>query len=82
MMVLQETGGAIVAIAPTGLSRSDQAHILNMELVATGFLTGKVTLGEAMSLALQGLADQNGDRFMLELYSLIGDPALRLGKGL
>jgi len=78
-LLWRQGGGAVAAIAPTGLSDNGQAHTLNLSLVDA--LIGpraSATLGEANAAALADLARKGGERYMLDKYSVTGDPALRM----
>lgn len=72
-------GGAVATIAPTGLSDNGQAHTLNLSLIdALAGPRASATLGEANAAALADLARKGAERYMLDRYSVIGDPALRV----
>ena len=78
-LLWRDGGGAIAAVAPTGLSDNGQAHTLNMSLVGT--LVGpraSATLGDATTAALADFARKGAERYMLDKYSVMGDPALRV----
>jgi len=78
-LLWRQGGGAVASIAPTGLSDNGQAHTLNLGLVDA--LIGpraSTTLGEANAAALAELARKGGERYMLDKYSITGDPALRV----
>lgn len=78
-LLWRDGGGAVAAIAPTGLSDNGQAHTLNLSLVDT--LVGprrSATLGAANAAALADFARKGGERYMLEKYSVTGDPGLRV----
>jgi hypothetical protein len=73
-MVLNPTGGAIAAMAPTGLSLDADAQIMGDIYVGTLFGTNS-TMGEAVQLAkLQSAGEVNS--FMTRIYSVVGDPAV------
>ncbi len=72
-------GGAVAAFAPTGLSVDQQASVLSLSLVdALAGPGARATLGEAAVSALADLAKKSGQRYMLDIYQVIGDPALRI----
>ena len=77
-MLLEPATGIIAAFAPTALSRNDQALILNQMLFEHLFAAPDVTIGEAAQAALADLADQGGDRYMLDTYNLFGDSSVML----
>lgn len=72
-------GGVVAAFAPTAFSDDAQAHVLNMGLVTA--MTGagaKATLGEAGIAALADFAAKGGWRYLVDTYSVFGDPGLRI----
>jgi hypothetical protein len=76
---LAQGGGVVAAFAPTGLSDNSKAHILNLSLVSTlGGTSARPTLGEAAAAAIADFARKGGPRYMREMYSVIGDPGLRI----
>ena len=77
-LVLHDRGGAIALWAPTGLSENAQAMILNEAFFRALFEDDEKVLGGAIVKALKSFSDQGGQRFMLDVYSLLGDPALSL----
>ncbi len=77
-LVADEDGGAVAVWAPSGLSINDGAHELNKAFVTA--LRERETLGEAMRDAMAGYEGSDIDfPHMLEIYNLLGDPALRVG---
>ena len=78
MLVTKSGGGAIAVWGPTGLSLNEEAVVLDKKLFQAVFGDGKKVLGEAIRQALQEGRDQGIQSFMLEIYNLIGDPALRV----
>lgn len=73
-LVLNPGGGAIAALAPTGLSLNADAHILGRAFIEHLF-GGYGTVGEALTAAKQETRGQiNG--FMAPMYPLIGDPGV------
>ncbi|RWX52454.1 Peptidase family C25 [Candidatus Electrothrix marina] len=76
-LLLNPSGGAIASMAPSGLSLDSEAEILGTAFVDNLF--GQLnSIGEAVRQA----KIQTGDRlspFMLRMYSVIGDPAVKVG---
>ncbi|MCP3957629.1 MAG: DUF11 domain-containing protein [bacterium] len=81
-LVLHEDGGVIALWAPTGLSFNQEAVLL-----ADGFLPaaladgpGAESLGEAVAGALDSYLStaQEPSRFIPFIYTLLGDPAIRM----
>lgn len=78
-MLWRQGGGAVAAFVPNALSDSNQAQVLNLSLVNA--LYGpqpSATLGEAAVAALREFANQGGQRYIVDIYQVVGDPALRL----
>lgn len=76
-LLWRQGGGAIAAWAPTGLSSNEQALILDQAFVEALYRSPRAaTLGDAVQAALAALKAQQGDRFMLDIYGVTGDPAL------
>ena len=76
-LLWQQGGGAIAALAAAGMSDNSQAHLLNLNVVNT--LSGpgaRQTLGDAATTALTNFARQGGQRYMRDIYPVLGDPAL------
>ena len=80
-LVLKADGGAAAVWAPTGLSFNDEAIKLNKSLFRAVFEKGEYILGEVVLDALESYAVQGNMPFMLSIYNLLGDPALRIGPG-
>jgi hypothetical protein len=79
-MLQDNDGGAIAVWAPSGLSINEEAVILNEYLVQAIFQDGTATLGNAVMAALSDYASgEEHLRYMLEIYNLLGDPALAIG---
>jgi hypothetical protein len=78
LMVLHENGGAIATWAPTGLSLNELAIILDKEFFRTAFVNGDKVLGHVVLKALGNYAGTGKPHFMLDIYNLLGDPALRM----
>ena len=78
-LLWRQGGGIVAAMAPTGMSDNAQAHILNLSIVDALFGSGaSPTLGEATNAALTNLARRGGQRYMLDIYQVFGDPALQI----
>jgi hypothetical protein len=79
-LVVSEPGGAVAVWSPTGLSHHQQALVLNEKFFDSYFDHDTERLGDAITRALRELAKENPLPFMLEIYSLLGDPATRIPK--
>jgi hypothetical protein len=79
LLALDADGGAIAVWAPTGLSLNEPAVRLNRSLFAAVFQQWAPTVGEAVQQALRdNTRRQDVPAYMLRIYSLLGDPALKL----
>jgi hypothetical protein len=78
LLVLHEDGGAIATWAPTGLSRNDLAVILDTSFFSTVFVDEENILGEVVLKALADYAGTGKPVYMLDIYNLLGDPALEM----
>jgi hypothetical protein len=78
LLVLRQGGGAIAAWAPTGLSENDLAVILDESFFSTAFVDEENILGEVVLKALVDYAGTGNPVYMLDIYNLLGDPALEM----
>jgi hypothetical protein len=74
-LVLNPTGGAIAAMAPTGLSLDADAQFIGYIYAGTLLGSTKSTVGEALQRAKLLSAGEVND-FMTRIYSVVGDPAV------
>jgi hypothetical protein len=72
-LVLNPEGGAIAALAPTGLSLGRDAHVLGLAFVDELFGWNH-SVGAAVRAAKQAVNGQISD-FMSPMYAVLGDPA-------
>jgi hypothetical protein len=77
-LVLDTDGGAVAVWAPTGLSINTEAVALGKGFITSIFQNGEEILGDAILDALQAYASGNFTFSLHEIYTLFGDPALRL----
>lgn len=77
-MVLKGAGGAVAAWSSAGLSDNSEAKILNGEFYRAIFPGGERSLGDAILQALSKYRESGTEPFMMDIYTLLGDPALRL----
>jgi hypothetical protein len=78
LLVLHEGGGAIATWAPTGFSLNALAVILDTSFFSTAFVDGENILGEVVLKALVDYAGAGKPVYMLDIYNLLGDPALEM----
>jgi hypothetical protein len=74
-----EGKGVIAAFSPSGLSLDGPAHLLHRLLLTELIHGGHHTLGDAILAAQSKYVDAGGYLELLKIYTLLGDPALRLG---
>jgi len=74
-LVLRSDGGAIAVFGPTWLSYNTPATALGGYLLPQLAAPGGGRLGDRLLRGLNAYAAAGGDRKMLRLYTLLGDPA-------
>ena len=79
-MVVKPDGGAIASWSATGLSLNYLARMLGEEFFNAVFIDQQIVLGDAVLSAMTAYKKRHpiGNSFMLNIYNLIGDPALIL----
>jgi uncharacterized repeat protein (TIGR01451 family) len=77
-LVLKADGGVAAAWSPTGLSDDSQANILNGAFYDAIFRGGKQTIGDAVIQALSVYKTKGTMPFMMDIYNILGDPALKI----
>ncbi len=76
--LLHTPGGAVAVWAPTGLSHEGMNLMLNEELFKAIFIDGEKVLGRAITKALEACHARGLSLYGLEIYTLLGDPALTI----
>ncbi|HXO20323.1 MAG TPA: C25 family cysteine peptidase [Thermoanaerobaculia bacterium] len=71
-------GGAAAVWGPSGLSVNAEAGLLGERLFRLIAEPGAAPLGDLVLQALQDYQSRGGTTSMIEIYNLLGDPALRL----
>ena len=74
-LVLDDDGGAIAVLAPSGLSQNSWATELGEKVMGEALVGSSTTLGEAILEGFRGISTRNAHR---ATYTLFGDPALVL----
>lgn len=77
-LVLKGDGGAVAVWAPSGLSYNFNSKILGREFLTSAFGDGGGVIGDAMLKAFQGYKAQEGPSYVIDIYNLLGDPALKM----
>jgi hypothetical protein len=78
VMTVDPTGGAAAVWASSGLSRDDDARILGSAFFRAVYEKGATTLGDAVVQATREYAASRGELFLIDIYNLLGDPAIPL----
>ncbi len=77
-LVLRQGGGIIAGWVPTGLSYNVYAHLLDEGLFKALFEDGTRVLGDAVISAVTYYSSHGQPRFEIDLYNILGDPALQM----
>ncbi len=77
-LILKENGGVVASWAPTGASINDLARVLAEGFFKALFQGQEKTLGKAVLRAMANYSALGGQTFMLNIYTLLGDPALEI----
>jgi uncharacterized repeat protein (TIGR01451 family) len=78
LLLIKRDGGVVSAWAPSGWSFNSDAKALNEGFYGSIFGGGEKTVGGAIVKAMRKYKNSGGKDYMLGIYNLIGDPALRL----
>lgn len=78
ILTMKENGGAIAVWGPTGLSLNSEAVAIDRTLFQKIFTGGEKVLGAAVRKTFDEYGRRGGLPFMIDIYSLLGDPALRM----
>jgi uncharacterized repeat protein (TIGR01451 family) len=78
VLVRQEDGGAAALWAPSGMSENHLAQPMATEFYRAAFDPRVVRLGDAIRTARKAYRQSERPAFMLDLYNLLGDPAMRI----
>jgi hypothetical protein len=77
-LVLKENGGSAAVWAPTGYSLNSLAKVLDEAFLKAAFGSPGTVLGDAILKAFKEYSLSGGQSYMIDIYTLLGDPALRL----
>lgn len=77
-LLLKRGGGATAVWSPAGLSFNALARTLNQDFLKAAYSGEVQHLGDALLRALADYHASGGPVFMLDIYNLLGDPALKL----
>ncbi len=74
-LVITSDGGAAAIWSPSGLSLNNRARLLSEGFYTSTFGRGELVIGEAILEAQAHYARDGVDKYLLDVYNLIGDPA-------
>lgn len=78
-MLRSSSGGAVASWAPTTLAENDQNVILARSLFGGVFSEGDERIGDAVKRAMTAYKSSRRMEYVLESFSLLGDPATSYG---
>ena len=78
VLLLKQNGGAVAVWSPTGMSINSEAVILDEVFFMSTFTGRKQTLGDVVLKALEKGSMNGVSEFILDIYNIMGDPALKL----
>ncbi len=73
-----EKGGLAGIWSPTGMSENDLAIALAAEFLAEAYRESNPRIGDVILSAMETYADAGYPSFMLDIYTLLGDPAMKM----
>ena len=74
-LLVTADGGAAAMWSPSGLSLNNRAAILSEGFYSSTFEQGELVIGEVILQAQARYARDGIDKYLLDIYNLIGDPA-------
>jgi len=74
-LLITSTGGAAAVWSPSGLSLNNRARLLSEGFYSSTFGQGERVIGEVILDAQTHYARDGIDKYLLDVYNLIGDPA-------
>ena len=77
-LLLKKNGGAVAVWAPTGASLNDSAVMLAEAFFKALFQQQERILGKAVLKAMKDYSAAGGQPFTLNMFNLLGDPALEI----
>jgi hypothetical protein len=77
-LITKDSGGAVAVWAPTGLSYNYLSKVLDEYLFRGAFGNRGVALGDVILNAFRNYHATGGPAYIVDIYNLQGDPALRM----
>lgn len=78
VLVKSPSGGAVAVFGPSGLADNEESRRLAEIFYRRTADLGEMRLGDLILRSFAEMRTQGGDESLLDIYNLIGDPALRL----
>jgi hypothetical protein len=78
VLAMKDNGGAIAVWSAAGASLNEESKILGSGFFGAVFQDGEHILGDAILRALEDYARTGNAPHMLDIYNLLGDPALQM----
>jgi uncharacterized repeat protein (TIGR01451 family) len=78
VLVTKVNGGAVAMWSPSGFADNELSMMLCKAFYKAIFESGEMTLGEAIRQSQTAFLADSEYRYYLDLYNLLGDPALRV----
>ncbi len=78
LMILKPGTGAAAVWAPSGFSQNEHAVALGRAFYATAFANGNPRIGDVILSAMKLYEAERRPAYILDIYTLLGDPAMRL----
>ena len=76
--MLKKDGGATAVWAPSGLAFNSDSKLVAEYFLRTALKKRRMILGSAILDSLRSFYSQGGPSYVLDIYNLLGDPALKL----
>jgi hypothetical protein len=77
-LLMKKDGGAVAVWAPSGFGLNFLSKRLGEGFFSSAFSADSLTLGDSLLAAFRHYKGTRGADFSLDIYNLLGDPALRL----
>ncbi len=77
-LLLKAAGGAVAVWAPSGASPNSPSAALAEQFFKVAFQGQQKILGRALLKTMAYFANGGGHRYVLDIYNLLGDPALEV----
>ena len=76
LLLITPNRGAAAVFSPSGLSHNSLAKRLGVHFYRATYGAGEMVIGEAILRAQRAYASEGNDIYLLDVYNLLGDPAM------